>query len=397
MRAAGVGPALTAWKAAVIPLDHARKHLRAIKAWNIENLELWSSLSYSGRMSPPTRSLLSICALVALGVSLAYVSSIQNKNATNTTNNSNFANVVTGLDGTNASVVSRIANPYPTAPESAEEVERATRAALVNIFCQTTGGPIRPISGSGVIIDPRGVILTNAHIAQYVLLSEDSASKLTCSVRTGSPARATWQAAVLYIPDVWVDLHANELNNRNPLSTGEHDYALLAITKTVDGDPLPSDGFPYLPMDTRERIAFTDDSVLVGSYPAEFIAPSAAENSLLPSLSQSAVAQLLTFTTGSVDLISVNDVREAQSGSSGGAVVNAWARLVGLLVTTSDATTTANRTLHALTLSYVDRDMETHVGKNLSTFLAGDINATLNNFNATSLRPLLQQYSNFLN
>jgi len=348
-------------------------------------------------MSPRTRSILSICALVALGVSLAHISSIQNKNGAASTNSYNFANVVTGLDGTGASVVSRIANPYPTATESPEAVGAQARSALVNIFCQTSGGPIKPISGSGVIIDPRGVILTNAHIAQYVLLSEDRSSKLNCTIRTGSPAKAHWKAAVLYIPVAWVSAHAKETNTLNSVSTGEHDYALLAVTRTVDGDPHPAGGLPFMPVDTRQGIGFVGDQVFVGGYPAEFVRLSAIENGLLSTLARSSIAQLLSFGTKTIDLFSFTGVEEAQYGASGGAVVNSEGKLIGLLVTTSEAATATNRTLHALTLNYIDRDMMAQTGKNLTAFLAGDISATLGEFNATSLVPLLQQYASFLN
>ena len=336
-------------------------------------------------MPSRTRSILSICALAAIGLALAYFSGIQSKNAATNTNNYNFANVVSGLDGTGASVVSRIANPYPTAPESPEAVGAHARSALVNIFCQTSGGPIKPISGSGVIIDPRGVILTNAHIAQYVLLSEESSSKLNCTIRTGSPARATWRGAVLYIREVWVDGHAKEISAINPVSTGEHDYALLSITGTIAGAPPSPSDLPFLSVDTLEGAGFAGDHVFIGSYPAEFVMLSAIENGLLPALSQSSISQLLSFGTKTIDLFSFAGVREAQSGSSGGAVVNSEGKLIGLLVTTSDAATAENRTLHALTLNYIDRDLKAQTGKNLSTFLAGDVSAT-------SLRPLLQQY-----
>src|SRR3989344_252919 len=57
------------------------------------------------------------------------------------------------------------------ATTSALALNEQVRAAVVNILCITgSGGPLNSISGSGVIIDPRGIILTNAHVAQYFLL-----------------------------------------------------------------------------------------------------------------------------------------------------------------------------------------------------------------------------------
>src|ERR1700733_7735385 len=56
---------------------------------------------------------------------------------------------------------------------SSTELNTQTRAALVNIECTTiAGGTFEPISGSGVVIDSDGVILTNAHVAQFFLLRD---------------------------------------------------------------------------------------------------------------------------------------------------------------------------------------------------------------------------------
>src|SRR3989344_8595044 len=59
--------------------------------------------------------------------------------------------------------------PQATTPVvSFDEINRKTREALVNIICTSRrGGAFNLISGSGVVIDPRGVILTNAHLGQY--------------------------------------------------------------------------------------------------------------------------------------------------------------------------------------------------------------------------------------
>src|SRR5581483_7670669 len=86
-----------------------------------------------------------------------------------------------------------VSTPPPSAPELSPETVNATlRSSLVNILCTTVGGGLfRPISGSGVIIDTRGVILTNAHVAQFFLLKDyPFKNNIQCVVRTGSPAQA---------------------------------------------------------------------------------------------------------------------------------------------------------------------------------------------------------------
>jgi hypothetical protein len=288
--------------------------------------------------------------------------------------------------------VARVQDPYNVPAESFTTVNTDARDALVNILCMPRGGgSLAPISGSGVIIDPRGVILTNSHVAQYVLLSEDANVNLSCQIRTGDPASAKWTAQVLYMPPVWVNAHVAEINTEHPTGTGEHDYALLLINAAVQGQNLPT-VFPYLPYDTREAIGFLGDQVLGASYPAEFLGGIAAENSLAPVSSISPIDQLLTFSSTTVDVISIGGVVEAQSGSSGGPVVNQWGYLIGIIATTSDAPTTAGRDLRAITMSYIDRDIEVQTGSSLSDFLSGDLSAKEENFSENVAPGLLKQY-----
>jgi len=301
------------------------------------------------------------------------------------------ATTTTAEEPSNPNQVNRIANPYPFAPLPSSDVNTAARGALVNILCMPRGGSLSPISGSGVIIDPRGVILTNAHVAQYVLLSQDPRVNLSCVVRTGGPATARWIPQVLYMPTAWVNLHVNEILNPRPTGTGEHDYALLVITDSVNSTPLPTT-FPYLPYDTRDAIGFQGDQVLAASYPAEFLGGIVAEYSLFPASSVATIGDLITFGTNSVDLLSLGGIIEAQSGSSGGAVVNPWGRLIALISTTSEGTTTSQRDLHALTLSYINRDLTTQSGHDLSNILAGDVIAEAQDFALHTAPGLLDLY-----
>ena len=283
-------------------------------------------------------------------------------------------------------------SPYSYSPSSFSDVNTTARGALVNILCMPRGGgSLNPISGSGVIIDPRGVILTNAHVAQYVLLSEASAIDLSCSIRSGSPATAHWMAQVLYIPRIWVDKYASEINTSHPTGTGEHDFALLYITKSLDGTPLPSQ-FPFLALDTRAFIAITPDVVLGVGYAAEFVGGMQTENALYPLSSIGPIGEMLTFASTTADILSLGGVVEAQSGSSGGPVVNAWNRVVGVITTTSEGATTGARNLRAISTSYIDRDFAAQTGSSLTEFLSGDLTAKQSDFDSTKRESLLKKY-----
>ncbi len=271
----------------------------------------------------------------------------------------------------NPNEVRRIEDPYRTSPLSFEQVNVLARSALVNIFCSAAGGAMQPISGSGVVIDPRGIVLTNAHVAQYVLLAESGRVNLQCVIRTGSPAIARWQAHVMYLPPQWIEEHAAELLQERPIGTGKHDYALLYIGFPLDRSPRPA-LFSSLQPDTREAIGFVDDAILAASYPAEFLGAITARMNLYAVTSITTIDELFTLGAHTVDVVSIGSVIGAQSGSSGGAVVNAWARLIGVITTTSEGTTTGERRLRGITLSYIERDMAAQSGSSLSAMLSRD-------------------------
>src|SRR3989344_2861474 len=88
--------------------------------------------------------------------------------------------------------------PFPI-----DEVNAKARAALVNIICVNTEGNVfSPFSGSGVIVNEKGVILTNAHVAQYFLIKKyNGENLLDCTIRTGAPARYAYKAEPLYISE----------------------------------------------------------------------------------------------------------------------------------------------------------------------------------------------------
>lgn len=278
---------------------------------------------------------------------------------------------------------------------SFDEVNQKTRAALVNIICTTKrGGSFNLISGSGITIDPRGVILTNAHLGQYFLLQDfPTPGNLECVVRTGEPARNRYRATPLFISPFWVRANASKINDEMPTGTGEHDFALLLIaSSTSETNPLP-EAFPFIPMDTSNRELRALTEVLVAAYPVGFLSGITIQRDLYPSSAIVKTVEVYSFGDNAPDIFSIGGSVVAQQGSSGGAVVSRENKLIGLIVTSSSGKTTGERDLHALTLSHIAASFRTHTGDDISALFVGNIKASAQSFNekvAPDLRKLLE-------
>ncbi len=289
---------------------------------------------------------------------------------------------------------SQAVTPVTTQPPAIpfDDLNSKTRAALVNILCVTKrGGFFDPISGSGVMIDPRGVILTNAHVGQYFLLKDFLTHDfIDCTIRTGEPARSKYRAKLLYLSPLWIGQNASKVTDDEATSTGENDFALLLVQGTTSPDVLLPTAFPYLPVELTDRGIQTGNSVLVAGYPAGFLSGITIERDLYPSSSIVTVGTIFGFHEQTPDIFSIGGSVVAQQGSSGGAVVNTQGNLIGIIVTSSKAKTTGERNLNALTMSHLDRSIIVDTGKSMSTFLSGDVAESARLFNQNTA-PLLKQ------
>ncbi len=267
----------------------------------------------------------------------------------------------------------------PTAPvtpvvQNVEETlsaEALLKAAVVNIIC-LPGGGLRGSSGSGVVIDPRGIIVTVAHVGQnFLLVDYPQVGAGTCYIRTGSPAKNAYTAKLVYISTEWVDDNETTLLEARPKGTGENDYAFLAITGSVTTTPLPST-FSYIPFARENTEVEIGDRVGVGSYGAEFLSSSEVRSSLYPTISFAPVNDFLTFDRPSTDVISVHAGAAAQEGSSGGAVINSDKKFIGLITTRTVKSDLSLRDLQAISIDHIRRSFREEMGTNLDSYLTNN-------------------------
>lgn len=250
-------------------------------------------------------------------------------------------------------------------------INEFARKAIVNVLCSTKYGTLSPISGTGVVVGDDGLILTNAHIGQYFLLKDYiEKNYVECIARVGSPAYPKYKLDLVYISPNWVKENKALLKEQAPKGTGEDDFAFLRIISMIDGSNPPSK-FSFIPMDIRENIN-RDEPVLLASYPAGFLGGLSILQGLNITTAITKIAEIYTFKDGSVDLVSVPGTVVSQKGSSGGAVVDQYAKVIGIISTSSDGDKTSERDLRAITVAYINRALQKEIGINLAQFVYSD-------------------------
>ncbi|MSR70737.1 serine protease [Candidatus Kaiserbacteria bacterium] len=289
--------------------------------------------------------------------------------------------------GTRGPLAGQVSLPPIVPTKSQEQINVETRAALVNILCLTKTG-IHGVSGSGVIIDSRGVILTNAHIGQYFLLRDYlTPGNVECTVRIGSPAERRYTAKLLYLPPLWVADNAAQLKASVATGTGEHDYAFLMLTGTTDPSATLPSSFPHLVMEN----SYPDvgDEMLLASYPAGFLSGELIEKSLYASSAVAYTTRLFSFDDSQrVDLFSIGGTVLSQAGSSGGAVVRLTnGKLAGLIATATTGESTGERDLRAVTLSHINTSLGVQGQGGITALLTGNLYPKITTFE-TSIAPL---------
>ncbi len=265
--------------------------------------------------------------------------------------------------------------PAPAPTISLTELNKKVRNTVVNIFCTTkTGGSLNPITGSGVIVSPKGIILTNAHIGQYFLLENSpEAGSLNCIIRNGDIAQPAYDAQLIYISSLWVEKNAPNIIQQEAKGTGENDYSFLLINKSIfAGKELPQT-FDFSEPNLDFNILPFNFQALLASYPAGFLGGIAIQKDLWLTSTFAPITALYTFaTTGptTLDIFSLGGNINAQAGSSGGAVIDTRdGKLLGIITTSSEATTTSGRILNAITLPHIRHSFEKYTEKPFSYFL----------------------------
>ncbi len=238
----------------------------------------------------------------------------------------------------------------PPKAVSSDEVYAEYHPAVLNIWCE---GDTIITTGTATVIDPSGILITNAHVVKDV----KDASR--CVLRSWNPFENIAKFKILYVPSQ-DDLIPGT-------SFAKNDFAFIKIT-----EPILNKGqivWPFVHFNTK--IPFSKENLFVFGYSTEFVGFDIAVRGIPLLFSDTEVEQVLSFDDDlkRAELLLVKGSISSQGGSSGGPLVNGDKDFVAMYSFVTKGSTTGERRGIAVLINYVDRALNRDFGFGLKEFL----------------------------
>ncbi|MEN9921453.1 MAG: Trypsin-like peptidase domain [Candidatus Parcubacteria bacterium] len=253
------------------------------------------------------------------------------------------------------------------------------RDVVVNIICiEKTSSFTRLSTGSGVVISPSGLILTNAHVTYPFLKSPQfGTNTYSCSVRRENIPNFGYNAELVYYPSDWLNENKDIIKDPSPVGTGENDYSLLQITSGIGPTKVGTFSFASTAVTTNNLKKGLD--ITAAGYPSSNSGVFEIDTKPGLKIAQTQIVDFFTFNTQSFDVLQTGVNNVAHRGSSGGGIFNEN-NLYGIVVTTNSNSNGSY--INALTLPYIKKDFEADTGLNFDSFIKYPISSLENTFNS---------------
>ena len=259
-------------------------------------------------------------------------------------------------------------------PKSQDELD--IEKVLVNIICtEKKGNYVTANTGSGVIISENGVVITNAHVAQYFLLDKESDS-FSCALYQENIPTYGYMAKLLYISPDWIKENPEVIKSKNPRGTGENDYALLYITKNTNPALSKPKSFNFAKANTVYD-AKIGDKIDVAGFPGSPSSVGDLTHAVGLKKDSVEIQDIFTFGNNKIDVVSTEVTPVAARGASGGGLFKE-SDLIALIVTTTGDKN--NAYINAITTNYINRDLKKDFGISLVELISRDLDIESENF-----------------
>lgn len=346
---------------------------------NVFNLE---PLSYL-RIQAPLFNLLPLFFSTTTKTPISTIPSLQNK--------------ITSPEPLNKSLI-QVSTPISTITA---KKEARPEDGVVNIFCSqkiVVNGKVtsqrRTITGSGALISKDGVVLTNAHVAQFPLLA-DKNPNIVCLARYGNPASGSLSVKVSYISPEWVKEYGKYINTEGAPQSGKSDFALLKISLPTGN----TGNSPLFPLTLQKSLPDQSATIYSVSYPADILGAKGVNSSLPLQKEALGINRFYSVGVTSNDVIETTPSSAGQRGSSGGAIVDQQGQLIGTITTIVNSSNPSKKLIRAMTITHTDVEFSKFSNTNLSqvtTYGIAEAEKSFDNQYREFLTSLLTNYLNSL-
>jgi hypothetical protein len=270
-------------------------------------------------------------------------------------------------------------------PAPAENQMKSLADVIVNIICTEKGdGFTKASTGSGVLISPDGVVVTNAHVAHMFLL-EDNGDNVECSIYRENIPTFGYRADLIYISSDWVMSNRDLIFQENPRGTGEKDYAFLQITANTNPVLGLPTKFSYANIMLNNDIYVKDRKISIGGFPGSPISLFDLTKAGSLKTDNSSIKDVFTINGDTIDIFSTQKTSVAAKGASGGGVFYNN-NLIGLTVTISNEGNGSK--INAITTTYINSDLRDEAGFSFEDILGPNVSTIRENFQNSTLEEL---------